>query len=190
MRSVLGVHCKDWCWSWNASTLATSWEELTNWKRLWCWEGLGAGGEGEDRGWDGWTASLTRWTWVWVNSGSWWWTRRPGVLQFMGSQRVGHDWATELNRRVNQANSTNREEASPADFPLESRVYWFIYKYGKHFFLMLGVEVYYLCMLIIKKTCNWKNTLLIIKRCEVKFIFCLVIVSESDNLFELQFLYP
>ena len=53
--------------------------------------------KGDDRGWDGWMASLTRWTWVWVNSGSWWWTGRPGVLWFMGSQRVGHDWATELN---------------------------------------------------------------------------------------------
>ena len=63
----------------------------------WCWEGLGAGGEGDDRGWDGWMASLTRWTWVWVNSGSWWWTGRPGALRFMESQRVGHDWATELN---------------------------------------------------------------------------------------------
>ena len=62
----------------------------------WCWEGLGAGGEGDDRGWDGWMASLTQWTWVWANSRSWWWTERPGVLQFMGSQRVGHDWATEL----------------------------------------------------------------------------------------------
>ena len=82
--------------SWNSSTLATSCEELTHWKRLWCWEGLGAGGEGDDRGWDGWMASLTRWMWVWVNSGSWWWTGRPGVLQFMGSQRVGHDWVTDL----------------------------------------------------------------------------------------------
>ena len=57
---------------------------------------LGAGGEGDDRGWDGWMASLTGWTWVWVNSRSWWWTGRPGVLRFMGSQRVGHDWATDL----------------------------------------------------------------------------------------------
>ena len=81
----------------NSSTLATSCEELTNWKRLWHWEGLRAGGEGDDRGWDGWMASLTRWTWVWVNSGSWWWTGRPGMLRFMGSKRVGHDWATELN---------------------------------------------------------------------------------------------
>ena len=66
--------------------LATSCEELTHWKRLWCWEGLGAGGEGDDRGWDGWMVSLTRWTWVWVNSRSWWWTGRPGMLRFMGSQ--------------------------------------------------------------------------------------------------------
>ena len=95
--SVLGVHWKDWCWSWNSNTLATSLEELTHWKRPWCWEGLGAGGEGDDRGWDGWMASLTRWTWVWVDFGSWWWTGRPGVLWFMGSQGVGHDWATELN---------------------------------------------------------------------------------------------
>ena len=65
-------------------------------KRVWCWEGLGAGGEGDDRGWDGWMASLTWWTWVWENSGSWWWTGRPGVLLFTGSQRVGHDWATGL----------------------------------------------------------------------------------------------
>ena len=72
-------------------------EELTHWKRLWCWERLGAGGEGDGRGWDGWMASLTWGTWVWVNSGSWWWTGRPGMLWFMGSQRVGHDWATELN---------------------------------------------------------------------------------------------
>ena len=63
----------------------------------WCWEGLGTGGEGDDRGWDGWMASLTRWTWVWVNSGSGWWTGRPGMLQFMVLQRVGYDWATELN---------------------------------------------------------------------------------------------
>ena len=63
----------------------------------WCWEGLGAGGAGDNRGRDGWMASPTRWAWVWVNSRSWWWTKRPGVLRFMGSQRVEHDWATELN---------------------------------------------------------------------------------------------
>ena len=79
------------------TTLATSCEELTHWKRLWCWEGLGAGGKGDDRGWDGWMASPTRWMWVWVNSGSWWWTGRLGMLWFMGSQRVRHNWVTELN---------------------------------------------------------------------------------------------
>ena len=79
-----GFHWKDWCWSWNSKTSATSLEELTHWKRLWCLEGLGAGGEVDDRGWDGWMASLTRWAWVWVNSGSCWWTGRPGMLQFMG----------------------------------------------------------------------------------------------------------
>ena len=72
-------------------------DSLTHWKRLWCWEGLGAGGEENDRGWDGWIASPTGWTRVWMNSGSWWWTGRPGVLQFMGLQRVRHDWVTELN---------------------------------------------------------------------------------------------
>ena len=96
-RSFLGVHWKDWCWSWNSSTLATWCEELTHWKRPWCWERLSAGGEGDDRGWDGWMASLTQWTWVWVDSGRWWWTARSGVLQFMGSQWVGHNWVTKLN---------------------------------------------------------------------------------------------
>ena len=96
-RSALGFLWREWCWSWNSSTLATSCEQLTHWKRLWCWEGLGAGGEGDNRGWDGWMASLTQWTRVWVNSGSWWWTGRPGMLRFMGSQGVGHDWVTELN---------------------------------------------------------------------------------------------
>ena len=96
-RSALGFLWREWCSSGSSSTLATSCEELTHWKRLWCWEGLGGGGEGDERGWDGWMASVTRWTWVWVNSGSWWWTGRPGVLWFMGSQTVGHDWATELN---------------------------------------------------------------------------------------------
>ena len=91
------------CLSWNSSTLATWCEELTHWKTVWCWEGLGAGGKGktggkgDNRGWDNWMASLIWWTWVWVNSRSWWWTRRPGMLWLMGLQGVGHDWATELN---------------------------------------------------------------------------------------------
>ena len=83
--------------NWNSNTLATWCEELTHVKRPWCWERLKLGGEGDDKGWDGWMASLIQWTWVWANSGSWWWTGRPDVLQSMGSQKVGHDWATELN---------------------------------------------------------------------------------------------
>ena len=77
--------------------LSTWCEELTNWIRLWCWQRLRAGGEGDSRGWDGWMASLTQWPWVWVSSGSWWWSGKPGVLQSMGSQRVGHNWVTWLN---------------------------------------------------------------------------------------------
>ena len=80
-----------------AENLATWCEELTHWKRPWYWERLKAGGEGDDRGWDGWMASLTQWTWVWASCGSWWWTGKPGLLQSMGSHRVGHDWATELS---------------------------------------------------------------------------------------------
>ena len=76
-------------------TLAAHCEKLTHWKRPRCWERLKAGGEGDHRGWDGWMALPTQWTWVWANSGRWGRTCKPGMLQFMGSQRVGHDWATE-----------------------------------------------------------------------------------------------
>ena len=73
--------------------------DVKNWLigKDWCWERLKAEGKGDKRGWDGWMASPTQWMWVWVNFRSWWWTGRPGMLQSMGSQRVGHDWATELN---------------------------------------------------------------------------------------------
>ena len=81
----------------SSSTLASWCEKLTHWKRPWCWERLKVGGEGDDRGWEGWVASLTWWLWVWARSETWWWTRKSGVLQSMGSQRVRHDWATELN---------------------------------------------------------------------------------------------
>ena len=80
----------------NSNTLATWWEELTHWKRPWCWERLKAGGEGGSRGGDGWMVSLTQRKWVWASYGSWW-PGKSGMLQSMGSQRVEHDWATELN---------------------------------------------------------------------------------------------
>ena len=99
------VHPKDQSWVFIARTDAEAETPILwpphakswHWKRPWCWEGLGAGGEGDDRGWDAWMALLTWWTWVWVNSRNWWWTGRPGMLWFMGLQGVGHDWATELN---------------------------------------------------------------------------------------------
>ena len=78
-KLTLNIHWKDWCWSWSTNTLATWCGELTYSKRPWCFESLRTRGEGDDRGWDGWMTSLTRWTWVWVNSGSWWWTGRPGA---------------------------------------------------------------------------------------------------------------
>ena len=96
-RPALSVHWKDWRWSWNSSTFASWCDKPTLWKRPRCWERLKAGGEGDDREWGGWMASPKWCTWVWVGSRSWWWTGKPGVLQAMGSQIVGHNWATELN---------------------------------------------------------------------------------------------
>ena len=94
-KSVLNIHWKYWWWSWNSNTLATWCEDLTHWERPWCWERFKAGGEGDNRGWVGWMVSLTQWTWVWASSKSWCWTGKPGVLQSMESQRVGHDWTIE-----------------------------------------------------------------------------------------------
>ena len=96
----LNLLWKDCCWNWSSSTLATWCEELTHLKRPWCWERLKAGGEGDDRGWDGWMASPTQRTWVWASSRRWWRTGKPGVLQSMGSQRVKHNWATEQDKTM------------------------------------------------------------------------------------------
>ena len=86
------------------NTLATWCEELTHLKRPWCWERLKVG-EADNRGWDEWMASLTQWTWVWGNSGSWWWAGRPSVLWSMGLQRVRHNWVTEVNWNENWRSS-------------------------------------------------------------------------------------
>ena len=91
-KSVLGVHWKDRCWSWNSNTLATSCEELTHWKRPWCWQGLGAGGEGDDRRWDSWMTSLTPWTWVWAGS---WCAAVHGITK---RQTRLSDWTTRINQ--------------------------------------------------------------------------------------------
>ena len=85
LREIIS-HWKDWCWSWSFNTQATSCKELTHWKRPQCWERLKAGGEGDNRGWEHYVASLTQWTWVWANSGRWLRTGKPGVLKSMGSQ--------------------------------------------------------------------------------------------------------
>ena len=109
-KEIQLVHPKDQSWVLNGRTNVEAktpilWPPDANswfiWKdRPWCWESLKVGGEGDDRGWDGWMASPTQWAWVWVNSGSWWWTGRPSVLQSMRLQRVGHIWVTELNWTV------------------------------------------------------------------------------------------
>ena len=102
-KKIQPVHLKDQSWVFIGNTdveaeTPTFWlpdaKSWLNLKRSWCWERLRAGGEGDDRGWEGWMASLTQWAWVWVNAGSWWWTGRPAVLRFMGSQS---DTAEQLN---------------------------------------------------------------------------------------------
>ena len=116
---------------------ASWWERLTvgetgayfdvrghvHWKRPWCWGRLKAGREGDNRGWDGFMASLTWWTWVWASSGSWWWTGKPGVLQSMGSQRVRHDWETELNWTLSRCMPKSEIARSYGSFFLKEHPY-------------------------------------------------------------------
>ena len=87
-KSILDTHWKDWCCSWSSNTSATRCEEPTHWKRPWCWERWKAKGEGEGRGWDGWVASPTQWTWLGTNSRKQWWTGGLGVLQSVASQEL------------------------------------------------------------------------------------------------------
>ena len=96
---ILNIHLKEWCWSWNSNTLATWCKELTQWERPWWWERLKAGREGDDRGWDGWMASLMLWAWFWVSSRSWWWAGKLGVLHSMGSQSRTRlsDWVEDFS---------------------------------------------------------------------------------------------
>ena len=115
--SLKGLMLKDW----NCDILATWCEELTDCKRPWCWERLKAGGEGDDRGWDGWMVSPILWTWVWASSRSCWWTGKPGVLQSKGSQRFGRDWAAEPSRPI----ITDFAESSPRESPL-----WLLLSFG------------------------------------------------------------
>ena len=136
----------DWCWSWISNTLATWYEELIHLKRPWCSARLKVGGEGNDRGWDVWIASLTGWIRVWAGFGSWWWTGKekamaphsstltwkipwmeePGRLQSMGSWRVGHDWVTSLHFSlscVGEGNG-NRLQCSCLENPRDGGAWW------------------------------------------------------------------
>ena len=99
----MGVHWKDWCWNWNCNTLAAWCEELTHWKRLWCWERLRAEGEGDDRGWDGWMASPIQWTWVW-------WT--PGVGDEQGGLACCGSWGRRESDRTERLNWTESLEST------------------------------------------------------------------------------
>ena len=104
-----------------AQYLATWCEQLTHWKRPWCWERLKAGGEGDDRGWDGWIALQTQWTWVWAGSRRWWRTGQHGVLQSMESQIVGHNWVTEQQQQIKRHLLLGRKVMTHLDSILKSR---------------------------------------------------------------------
>ena len=103
-KSVLNIHWKDWCWSWNSNTLATWCEELNLLKRPWCWERLKVGGEGDDREWDGWMALSTQWTWLWEDSGISWWTGMPGVLFSWGHKE------SDMTKQLNWTNPKHKGE--------------------------------------------------------------------------------
>ena len=120
---TIGILKSPKCWSWNSSTLATWCKELTHLKRPWCWERLKAGGEGDDRGWDGWMTSPTQWTWVWVNSGSWWCTGRPGMLQSMESQSQMRlsDW-TELKMGIKNLSESLKQKLDSSSSSIACRL--------------------------------------------------------------------
>ena len=99
-KSILNALWKDWCWSWSSNALATWYEQLTHWKRPGGWERLNAEGEESGRGLDHWMASPIQRTWIWANSGRWWGTWKPGMLQSMGSWRVRHNLVTEQQQNV------------------------------------------------------------------------------------------
>ena len=197
-KSILNIHWKDWCGSWNSNALATRCEELTHWKRPWCWERLKAGGEGDDRWWGGCMASLTIWTWVWVCSRSWWWTGKPGMPQSMG-----YDWVTELNWTELDSTKTR----SICDMPHTTQhigvtlgsestipwiLSWFLSKYPTSFFHVSQVETEMELFLLqmILPLCNylpillegrWHGCIGIVcgVRTEFKFSLCLMFVRVT-----------
>ena len=133
------IHEKDWCWSWSFNTLAIWCEEPTHWKIPWCWERLKAGGEVDNRGWDGWMASPNQCTWVWANSGRGWRTGRPGMLQSMGLTRIRHDSATE------QQQHAKRTTNCPASLWFLPQTYFcFIYlKKEMSYCIILSLNIFF-----------------------------------------------
>ena len=127
-------------WEAGFISLATCCEESTPWKRLCCWERLKTGGEGDDRGWGGWMVSSTQWTWVWTSSGKRWKTGKPGVLQSMGSQRVGHDWATEQQHCYSN-NIPKQSGLKHPPFNCSSTVYLVIWLASAEQFLLVLPEL-------------------------------------------------
>ena len=109
-KSTLNIHCQDCWWSWSSDILATWCEEPAHCKRLWYWERLRAGGEGGDRGWDGWLVPPTQWTWVWANSGRYWRTGKPGVLQSMESQGVGYNLVNKQQQTTTKSLIARKNE--------------------------------------------------------------------------------
>ena len=103
----LHIHLKVWSWSWSSNSLDTWCEELTHWKRLWCWKRLKAGGGGDDRGWNGWMASPTQWTWVWASSRKWWRTGKPDMLREWGHKES--DITEQLNNNNKRITDTKAE---------------------------------------------------------------------------------
>ena len=110
-RSTLNIHWKDWCWSWSSSILVFWCEQMPHWKSPWCWERSGAERVEGIRRWDGWKASPMSLAWTWANSRRWCGIGKHSMLQSMGSQRVGHDWATEQQQQ--QCGGNKRHSSWP-----------------------------------------------------------------------------
>ena len=157
-RPVLGVHWKDWCWGWNSDTLATSCKELTHWKRPWCWDGLRAGGEGDDGEWNGWMASPTQWMWVWASFRRWWRAGKTGVLQSLRLQWVRHYWVAEQEQQPHFYEGI-LSMSYPLHFYMNFKISLFLQdyviceKWYLHFFLStVNTFIYFVCLSVLIRT--------------------------------------
>ena len=177
MKSTLNIQWKDWYWSQSSSTLATWCEELTPWKRPWCWERLKAGGEATDRGWDGWMASLTWCTWVWASYGSWWWTGKPGVLQSIRLQR-------DTNERLNWTDILNHVNTLTEKKGLERSLKLFVFFFLIHYFILSQTfsNVQLLLLHLERnplKTLNWRRAIYLFPNVERNYSLPKALFSMS-----------